>query len=79
MTTLVELLDALRRWHLLEPGQLDTLTRQWGPKRTDPRAAVKKLVEQGWLTHFQANQLNGPILSLDFFSRFLLPSAGCVL
>jgi serine/threonine protein kinase/WD40 repeat protein len=57
MTTLAELLDALRRWHLLEPAQLETLTRQWGQRHVDPRAAAKKLVEQGWLTRFQANQL----------------------
>jgi eukaryotic-like serine/threonine-protein kinase len=57
MTTLAELLETLRRLHLLEPAQLETLTRQWGRRNVDPRSLAKKLVEQGLLTHFQANQL----------------------
>jgi WD40 repeat protein/serine/threonine protein kinase len=57
MTTLAELLATLRRLHLLEPAQLDLLSRQWAEQNVDPRAAAKQLVEQGLLTHFQANQL----------------------
>jgi serine/threonine-protein kinase len=57
MTTFAELLDVLRRLHLLEPPQLETLARQSAGRNVDPRAVAKQLVEQGLLTHFQANQL----------------------
>src|SRR5437660_11626193 len=57
MTTLAELLDALRRLHLLDAAQLDHLTRQTAGQATDPRTLARHLVEQGWLTHLQANKL----------------------
>src|SRR5687767_11136981 len=57
MTTFAELLEVLRRLHLLEPDQLETLAKQWAGKNADPRTITKQLVEQGLLTHFQANQL----------------------
>jgi WD40 repeat protein/serine/threonine protein kinase len=57
MTNIAELLETLRRLHLLEPAQLETVTRQWGHGKLDPRVLAKKLVEQELLTHFQVNQL----------------------
>ena len=46
MTTLAELLDALRRLHLLEPAQLDQLTRQTAGQPVDPRTLAKQLGEE---------------------------------
>jgi serine/threonine protein kinase len=55
MNTVVELLDALKRLHLVEPGPLDALQRQ--PAGADPKALARKLVEQNLLTPYQVNQL----------------------
>src|SRR5579885_746744 len=51
------LVRALRDSRILEPSQLDTLTRQLAPRATDPRALARELMERGWVTPYQVNQL----------------------
>jgi serine/threonine protein kinase/formylglycine-generating enzyme required for sulfatase activity len=55
--TLNDLLDALRQYHLLESKQLDDLTRKVQGNNTEPRTLAQQLIEQGWLTAYQVNQL----------------------
>ncbi len=50
------LMDALRQSHILSAAQLDGLTsanRQWA----DAKALAGNLIQRGWLTPFQVNQL----------------------
>jgi serine/threonine protein kinase len=51
------LLDALRRYHLLLPEQADDLSRSAPGAVDDPQALARLLVQRGWLTPYQANQL----------------------
>src|SRR5687768_16013730 len=53
MTSVAQLLETLRRLHLLDSAQLASLTGP-GP---DPRALARALVQRGLPTLFQANQL----------------------
>jgi serine/threonine protein kinase len=53
----VDLVDALRLAHLLEPQQLDELTSDLGAHASDPRTLARDLIQRGWLTAFQANLL----------------------
>ncbi len=57
ITGAVDLVDALRELHLLEPAQLEKITRALQGKSPDPRTLARELVKHGWLTTFQANQL----------------------
>src|SRR5262249_30123680 len=50
-----QLLDAIRQAGLLEKAQLDELTRR--PSQADARALAKELLDRGWLTAYQINQL----------------------
>lgn len=52
-----DLLGLLRQLGLLQPAQLDELTRKLAGKQLDPRAIGKKLIDHGWLTPYQVNQL----------------------
>lgn len=56
-TTLHDLLDALRKYRLLEPAQLDDLNHKLDGKNVEPRALAQKLIQQGWLTPYQVHQL----------------------
>ena len=59
--------DALRQARLLEPAQLDELTRTLQTQPAEPRALAGELLRRGWLTAYQANQLlqgHGPSLLL---------------
>lgn len=49
-------LEALRTFRLLEPAQLDEVARMLG-RFADPRALAKELIQRGWLTPYQINQL----------------------
>src|SRR5947209_7546710 len=51
------LVDALRQHRLLEPVQLDELTRAVLPGCADPKALAKELLRRDWLTPYQANLL----------------------
>jgi hypothetical protein len=47
----------LRECELLSPVQLEQLTGLMQDRFTDGRALVRALVQQGWLTAYQANEL----------------------
>jgi serine/threonine-protein kinase len=60
--------EAVRQYRLLEPARLDVLVRDLRPRFTEVRALAKELLNRGWLTGFQVNQLlqnNGRDLLLD--------------
>ena len=51
------LIEALRRCELLSKVQLEEMTRQLAPRLTEPRALARELLQRGWLTPYQINQL----------------------
>src|SRR6516162_9817607 len=55
MAAALDLLATLRTYRLLTPQQLDTLAREAAPSAL--RAGVRDLVQRGWLTTYQANEL----------------------
>lgn len=57
MKTVAELMDGLRRFRLLDEGQLKQLASRYAGQNPDPKIIAKFLVEQAWLTPYQANQL----------------------
>ncbi len=56
-TTLNDLLDALRKYRLLEPEQLQDLAARIKGKSVEPAALGQKLIQQGWLTAYQVKHL----------------------
>jgi len=50
------LIETLRRLQLLEPVQLGEVARL-APAFPDTRALAKELLQRGWLTPYQVNQL----------------------
>jgi serine/threonine-protein kinase len=68
IATVADLLSALRGLHQLPPEQLDILGREVLP--ADVRAVARTLVQRGWLTAYQVNQLflgRGPQLLLGSY------------
>jgi len=57
MPSLQDILQALKRCRLLEPGQLDALLRELRVRPLEPRELGKQLIQRDWLTPFQVNQL----------------------
>jgi WD40 repeat protein/serine/threonine protein kinase len=58
LESVASLVDALRQYRLLEPPQLEEATRLGSqPGYTDPRALARELLQRGWLTAFQVNQI----------------------
>ncbi len=55
--TAADLIDALREHQLLEPSQLDEVQRDLVPRYSDPRALALLLVQWGWLTQYQVDEL----------------------
>jgi serine/threonine protein kinase len=55
-TVFATLVDALRQYRLLEPQQLQQLTREFRGS-PDPKTIARELLRRGWLTAYQANQL----------------------
>ena len=51
------LVDALRQFRLLEPSQLEEVTRALVDLFPDPKVLAAELMHRGWLTPFQANKL----------------------
>lgn len=51
------LVDALRQFHLLEAAQLDEVSRDLQARCPESRALARELVQRGWLTPYQVNQL----------------------
>jgi serine/threonine-protein kinase len=57
MLNVSDFLDELRKWRLLEPAQLDELSRMLQGRHLGPRTLACELIERGWLTPFQASQV----------------------
>src|SRR5438309_1431178 len=55
--SVTSLVDSLRQCRLLTPAQLDELSRQLPASKSDPRTLAKELLQRGWLTPYQINQL----------------------
>jgi serine/threonine-protein kinase len=53
--TVASLIDVLRQYRLLDAGQLDEASRIAGVR--DPRALARELLQRGWLTAYQVNQV----------------------
>jgi len=49
--------QVIAQYRLLDPGQQDELARSLQTRFTEPRDLFRELVQRGWLTPFQANQL----------------------
>jgi serine/threonine protein kinase len=58
MLNVTAFLDELRKWRLLEPAQCEELSRQLQGRTIGPRTFACELIERGWLTPFQANQVH---------------------
>jgi serine/threonine protein kinase len=56
ITSVASLLDALRQYRLLEREQLDEAA-QMQARCPEPRALARELIQRGWLTPYQINQL----------------------
>src|SRR5262249_36253967 len=54
--TVAALNEQLARNRLLEPGQLGQISR-WQARFSDPRSLARELLQRGWLTAYQINQL----------------------
>src|SRR5262249_54505974 len=52
----VSLVDALRQYRLLEPAQLQELPALFA-RFSDAKALAGELIQRGWLSPYQANQL----------------------
>jgi formylglycine-generating enzyme required for sulfatase activity/tRNA A-37 threonylcarbamoyl transferase component Bud32 len=52
-----DLIGSLRQHGLLESARLDELDHKFAGKNLDSHALAKNLIEQGWLTPYQVNQL----------------------
>jgi serine/threonine-protein kinase len=57
IVTVNALIDVLRRVRLLTPEQLGGVHRMAHDRRTDPRLVARALMQRGWLTVYQVNQL----------------------
>lgn len=57
MVNAAELIDTLRRFHLLEEAQLTELSVQVEGQTAEPDSLARSLVKRNWLTPFQANHL----------------------
>ncbi|OAI52315.1 hypothetical protein AYO44_04710 [Planctomycetaceae bacterium SCGC AG-212-F19] len=58
IASLNDLLAALRTFHLLDARQLEQLSAAISNPNIDPRSVLQKLIQQGWLTPYQVNQLS---------------------
>jgi serine/threonine-protein kinase len=56
-STVAELIDALRRYRLLEPDRLEHAALGLQVSLTDPQALARDLLQRGWLTPYQVNRL----------------------
>ena len=60
IASVTALVDAIRQARLLKPAQLDELTRRLQVRYSDPRALTLELMQRGWLTAQQVQQLLQP-------------------
>src|SRR5262249_36087000 len=54
---LASLVDALRQYRLLDGTQLEEVNRDVPSRFPEPKALARELIQRGWLTPYQANQL----------------------
>jgi formylglycine-generating enzyme required for sulfatase activity len=72
-----DLIQRLRHRRLLEPEQLDEVTRTQSVHPQEPRALAGQLIQRGWLTPYQVNQLfNGRDRDLALGPYVLLERLG---
>lgn len=57
LTAPISLLDALRAHQVLRPAQMEELLRDGTDRFAEARTLAQHLLERGWLTPFQVNQL----------------------
>jgi serine/threonine-protein kinase len=57
VTSLREFADALQKTRILTAAQQEQLTREVGTSASDVRALARRLLDRGWLTSYQVNQL----------------------
>lgn len=57
ISTVADVLSLLGRYPLLEPGQLDEVSRTLAAQHPEPRNLCRELLQRGWLTPYQVNQL----------------------
>jgi serine/threonine-protein kinase len=65
-----DLVQAIQRSRLLEPNQLQELQRDLQGRFPEPKALARELLQRGWLTPYQINQLflgRGPELLLGSY------------
>jgi serine/threonine-protein kinase len=55
--SVADLAEAVRSLHLLEPAQLDEVTRVLQGRFPEPKALARELIRRGWLTPYQVNHL----------------------
>jgi serine/threonine protein kinase len=57
VASVADLVEVLRLHPLLLPEQREELTRTLRARGADPKALARELMQRGWLTPYQANQL----------------------
>lgn len=57
LTAASELVTALREYQVLDAAQLEEVSRDAPQRWPDARALARELLQRGWLTGYQANQL----------------------
>jgi serine/threonine protein kinase len=57
IATVASFVDALRQYRLLEPAHLDQLGHDSSLAGLEPKAIAKALIQRGWLTPYQINQV----------------------
>ena len=56
LASTASVIDDLRQYHLLDAMQLEEF-KSFQARCSDPKALAKELIQRGWLTPYQANQL----------------------
>src|SRR5262249_62395719 len=71
MTTIAALVQTLCQSRLLDPAQIDKLTRQLQHRFADPQALADDLIRRGWLTPQQVYPLlqNGSPQPMSYTER----------
>jgi serine/threonine-protein kinase len=57
IASVADFVDALRQNRILEATRLHEISRRVNPQQRDPRPLAKELIDRGWLTPYQANQV----------------------
>jgi serine/threonine-protein kinase len=55
--SVADLVEALRRYRLLDAMQMEEFLVSLLPRLSDPRALAKEMLQRGWLTPYQVNRL----------------------